>query len=380
VEAQKEQLLSEYDLQRRRAERLAVEARMRADELEAIIEALTDAVVVYDSAGSPLRSNAAATALLGMEHEAGAGSAAPMQRLVIHRPDGSPLPAEELPWVAALRGEVACQERLVLTNHEKKTLTVSISASPLWSDRGVSGVVALWRDLTEHDRLTVLEERQHLARELHDSLSQVLYGIALGAHTINAQLNHDRPRVAEALAYLLKLVDAGLTEMRALIFELRPETLAAEGLVTALGRQMAAMRIRHGIEVQAELEQEPEVSLDVKQALYRVAQESLHNAVKHARASRLDLRLGQQDGQVLLEVRDNGVGFDPQAAYPGHLGLRSMQERASRLGGKLRIHSAPGHGTRVQVCFPKTTHVRLPQSLASPSPPAGPVLEEGAAA
>jgi signal transduction histidine kinase len=251
------------------------------------------------------------------------------------------------------------QERLVLTNLEGHTLTVLVSASPLFSDGKVSGVVALWHDLTEYERLTVLEERQHLARELHDSLSQVLYGIALGAHTAQAQLGHERAKVAEALEYVLWLADAGLTEMRALIFELRPESLATEGLVKALGRQAAAVHVRYSIEVNVELGMEPEVALDVKQALYRIAQEALHNAVKHARATHLDIRLGEKEGYVILEVEDNGIGFDPGAVYPGHLGLRSMQERVSRLDGQLQIDSIPGRGTRVQVRFAKATRAPL---------------------
>jgi signal transduction histidine kinase len=199
-------------------------------------------------------------------------------------------------------------------------------------------------------RLATLEERQRLARELHDSLSQVLYGIALGAHTALTLLDRDRGRVVEALDYVLSLADAGLTEMRALIFELRPESLKLEGLVTALSKQAAAIRARRGLEVEADLCPEPEVAFEIKEALYRIAQEALHNAVKHAQASRLTLSLRSVDHHLILEVTDDGVGFDPAVTYPGHLGLRSMAERAARLNGHLQIHSQPG-GTRVRAQF-----------------------------
>ncbi len=201
-------------------------------------------------------------------------------------------------------------------------------------------------------RLAALEERQHLARELHDTLSQNLYGVALGAHTALTLLNTDRTKVVEALDYILALSDSGLTELRALIFDLRPESLAVEGLVSALAKQSAAVRARNGIELRADLCAEPDVSLETKEAIYRIAQEALHNAVKYAQAGRLDLRLYRSHESIALEVTDDGVGFDPTIAFPGHLGLRSMHERAASLRGTLEIHSAPGAGTCVRAQFP----------------------------
>jgi PAS domain S-box-containing protein len=205
------------------------------------------------------------------------------------------------------------------------------------------------REQAQH--LAVLEERQRLARELHDSLSQALYGIALGAHTACAFLDVDRPKVVEALDYVLSLSDAGLTEMRALIFDLRPESLETEGLVNALTKQAAAVRARYDLETGTEFCAEPAVPLETKEALYRVAQEALNNTVKHACARRVSLRLCRDDEKIVLEVSDDGVGFDPQVSYPGHLGLNSMRERAARLGGQLEVHSALGRGTHVRVEF-----------------------------
>ncbi len=163
-----------------------------------------------------------------------------------------------------------------------------------------------------------LEERQRLARELHDSVSQALYGIALGARTARRRIGEDGPaNVVEPLDYVLSLAEAGLTEMRALIFELRPESIAQEGLVAAIGRQVASTQARYNTKVTAELCEEPDVSLDIKEALYRIAQESMHNTVKHARATRVDVRLSLQDGELQLEVADNGQGFDPNRRVPG---------------------------------------------------------------
>jgi signal transduction histidine kinase len=195
--------------------------------------------------------------------------------------------------------------------------------------------------------LAALEERQKLARELHDSVSQALYGIAIGLHTARIQLDRDQSKLPASLEDLLSLAEAALAEMRALIFELRPESLEREGLVSALSKQGAALQARYDMLVQTDLCEEPALPLTVKQELYRIAQEALHNTVKHAHASKVDLVLRQTANMVILEVGDDGVGFDPLGSYPGHLGLHSMQERVSHLGGSLQIESAPGQGTHL---------------------------------
>jgi signal transduction histidine kinase len=148
------------------------------------------------------------------------------------------------------------------------------------------------------------------------------------------------------------LTQAGLAEMRALIFELRPESLATEGVIAALTKQVVVLRTRYKLSVDAQLGEEPPLSLEGKQALYRIAQEALHNIVKHACASMVILRLARQDGQLLLEVGDNGQGFDPRGPFPGHLGLHSIQERVARLGGTCSIESAPAQGTLLRVRIP----------------------------
>ncbi|MEA2596400.1 MAG: hypothetical protein QOF01_2869 [Thermomicrobiales bacterium] len=201
--------------------------------------------------------------------------------------------------------------------------------------------------------VAALEERQKLARELHDSVSQALYGIGLGARTARTLLDRDPAKVAEPLDYVIGLAEAGLTEMRALIFELRPDALETEGLVALLEKQAAALRARQGLVVETALGAEPAVSVAAKEALYRIAQEALHNTVKHARASRVTLRLENTPVRTTLEVADDGVGFDPAGSFPGHLGLRSMRERAARQGAALEVERAAGRGTRTRVVVPE---------------------------
>jgi signal transduction histidine kinase len=200
--------------------------------------------------------------------------------------------------------------------------------------------------------LAVLEERNRLARELHDSVSQALYGIALGTRTARTLLDRDPKLVADPLDYVLSLAEAGLTEMRALIFELRPEALRNEGLIAALNKQVASLQARHGIQVDTELPVEPEISIEIKEALYQIAREAMHNTVKHAKATHVMLTLQHTSEQIVLDLRDDGIGFDTGGSFPGHLGLHSMRERATRLRGKYTVESTPGFGTHIAVVIP----------------------------
>jgi signal transduction histidine kinase len=216
------------------------------------------------------------------------------------------------------------------------------------------------RLFTEAQGKAALEERQRLARELHDSVSQALYGIGLGARTARALLDEDPSRAADPLDYVLSLTAAGLAEMRALIFELRPESLASEGLVAALERQATLLRARHNLDVRTELCAEPPLSLDQKEALYRVAQEAAHNVVKHARAGEVALRLNAHGGVARLEVFDDGIGFDPEQEFAGHFGLRSMRERILNLSGTIEVSSSPGTGTAIRIALPYIKEAEQP--------------------
>ncbi len=197
-----------------------------------------------------------------------------------------------------------------------------------------------------------LEERHRLARELHDSVSQALYGIALGARTAKTQLERDPAQVSAPLEYVLQLAEAAMLEMRALIFELRPEALELEGLVSALQKQAEALQQRYSLEVTTDLGDEPHLSLEVKQALLRIVQEAAHNTVKHAKASHLWFSLTLQNGNLTLEVRDNGIGFDSFQSFEGHLGQRTMRERAEAIGAGYTLETAPTRGTCIRVTVP----------------------------
>ena len=201
------------------------------------------------------------------------------------------------------------------------------------------------------------EERARLARELHDSVAQALYGITLGAKTARATLDRDpseagRNRTQASLDYTIRLAEGGVSEMKALLFSLRPDALEEGGLVAALTQHAHALEARHGLTVHADLGHEPRLTPDAQAAAYRVAQEALHNVVKHARAAQVWLSLHEASGTVTLTVRDDGRGFDPQAQGRGTLGQRSMRERAAGAGGTLTVDSELGAGTTVTLTLP----------------------------
>ena len=201
-------------------------------------------------------------------------------------------------------------------------------------------------------------ERARLARDLHDSVSQALFSMSMHARTAQlalARVPHaDGGPLARAVGQLRELTAGALAEMRALIFELRPDALAEEGLVAALTRQAAAISAREQLPVTVEGPADPlPLSPEAAEHSYRVALEALHNAVRHAAASHATVIVEADDGQcVRVSVTDDGAGFDPGLARPGHLGLRTMAERARAVGGDLELVTAPGAGTRVQLTVP----------------------------
>ena len=360
AEAERDHLLKQVEQARRRAEGSAQETQLANSLLHALIDTIPAGVLVANADGGVLLSNRAAAEIVG---DVPTGVAhGQRQEYRLHRIDGAPFALDDLPMARALkRGQTTRGIEALLRRQDGSEVAILMAASPALDATGcVFGGVTIFQDITQRkqaeqqtNRLAVLEERQHLSRELHDSLSQALYGISLGAHTAVKWLDRDRVRVVEALEYVITLADAGLTEMRALIFELRPESLAREGLLNALTKQASAVGARNSLPVEVDLcGCEPEVPLAVKEAIYRIAQEALHNAVKHARAGRLRLHFTCQDDRLMLDVSDDGIGFDPAGSHPGHLGLHSMRERAARAGGTLMIDSLPGRGTCVHAEFP----------------------------
>lgn len=216
------------------------------------------------------------------------------------------------------------------------------------------GHVALFRRARA---VAAAETRQALARDLHDSVSQTLFSVTLQVRAAQAELRtvglgEDHP-AARALAEVSELNQGALAEMRALIFELRPGALAEEGLVAAVSEHAAAVAAREGIDVDVTgpADRLP-LSPEAEEQLYRLAQEALNNVVKHARTVAASVAVTSGPSEVIVVIHDDGIGFDPALGRPGHLGLASMRERVTRLGGRLDIASAPGRGTTITATVP----------------------------
>ncbi len=202
--------------------------------------------------------------------------------------------------------------------------------------------------------LAVLEERTRLARELHDSVTQSLYSLVLLAEGWRRMVNEgDRTQIQDYLRRIGEISQQSLKEMRLLIHELHPPVLEREGLVGALRQRIDSVEKRVGIEARVLMEELIELPDLVEEGLYRIAQEALNNALKHAESSTIIVRIRPEGAKIVLEITDNGIGFDLEAAqYGGGIGLRSMQERARQMGGDLSILSAPGKGTTVRATVP----------------------------
>jgi signal transduction histidine kinase len=207
-----------------------------------------------------------------------------------------------------------------------------------------------------HERsreLSIVEERNRLARELHDSVTQQLFGVVLAAESAGELLERGEA-AGEQLGRVQALARGAMEELRSVVFELRPASLEAEGLGQALRKHVEVLRRVTGREIELRVASPPSLRPAAAGQVFRIAQEALQNALRHAGAERIEVRLEDGGGRLALSVADDGRGFD--ASAPGlrgrRLGLTSMEERAADLGGRLAIESRPGEGTTVRLEVP----------------------------
>jgi signal transduction histidine kinase len=209
--------------------------------------------------------------------------------------------------------------------------------------------------------LSILSERNRLALELHDVVSQKLFSLNLSADSAATLWHRDPPGARAQLDRVRELARESLAELRSLILGLRPADLAHDGLEGALRKEVAMLGRVHGVDVELRADcpgrptgdQDGNGEREIE--VLRIAQEALHNAVRHAAARRVIVRLDGRGPKLSLEVTDDGVGFDPgdPELRSRHLGLTSMEERARELGGTLELSSAPGKGTTVRLEVPR---------------------------
>lgn len=198
--------------------------------------------------------------------------------------------------------------------------------------------------------LTVIEERNRLARDLHDSIVQTLFSLSLRAEAASNVSKSDPERAAAELDTVRELSSDALAQLRSIVFELRPADLAAEGIVETLAKHVEVLGRVNGQRIEFVANGDRPPAPDVELALYRIVQEAVSNAIKHAQASKISIALDLTDGPAAV-VTDDGVGFDPSSRQirERHLGITSMEERAAAIGASFKIDSAPGAGTTVTV-------------------------------
>jgi len=281
---------------------------------------------------------------------------------VIVEPTTMPVAAERWERVVA-EPDVEVQADLVLTGKDGHRTPVDVRAIGVTVDGRFAGIQGATRDVSDQvsletelrrqaGELAAGEERAHLARELHDSVTQALFSMTLVSRSAEMLLATDPEAARTHLTQLRELQREALAEMRALIFELRPGNIEQDGLVRALRTHTAALQGRIGLPVVVESDLDDRLPLEVEEGLYRIAQEALHNVVKHASARQVWLDLRRMGRDVRLRIEDDGKGFDPAAVPDGHLGLAGMRARSDRLGASFAVDSGPGAGTRIEVLVP----------------------------
>ena len=200
----------------------------------------------------------------------------------------------------------------------------------------------------------ILEERQRLVRDLHDSVTQKLYGLVALTEAAQASLETGAAvQPAQVLARIGENARQALKEMRLFLFEIKPMDLKHEGLVAALHQRLAAVEGRADIKARLLADDKISLPMDKQITLYYIAQEALNNTLKHAGAQSVMIRLKNRKTSIVLEVEDDGRGFDPKTVDKSGMGLRNMQERASAVGGKVKLQSVPGEGTKIIVTVSK---------------------------
>ena len=233
-----------------------------------------------------------------------------------------------------------------------------VSSLPIMDGDRVKGFRGVLTDITaiklveqKLERAAALAERQRLARELHDSVTQTLYGIDLFAGATQQALSAGKTKeVIGNVRQIQELSQNALGDMRLLIYELQPQIIEEEGLVTALQERLDLVESRSGLSTSIRVVDERQLDLSIEIELYAIATEALNNSLKHSKAEHVGVILEYRVDSVCLTVQDDGIGFEHK--NPGvtkGFGLRNMEERSSRMGGNFLLDSSPGVGTNVKV-------------------------------
>ncbi|MEI7025130.1 sensor histidine kinase [Paenibacillus sp. y28] len=208
-------------------------------------------------------------------------------------------------------------------------------------------------ELAEKARVSaIVEERQRLARELHDAVSQQLFAISMTATAVGRTLEKDFDKAKRQIELIEEMSSVAQSEMRALLLHLRPVHLEGKRLSQGLGELLQELQVKVPFEISWEMDETIRLPKGIEDHLFRIVQESLSNALRHSKADKIELRLQHPEDSVRLTIRDNGVGFDLEEKKHTSYGLVSMQERVNEIGGTIQMITAPGKGTRIEIRVP----------------------------
>lgn len=207
--------------------------------------------------------------------------------------------------------------------------------------------------LAEQARLSaIVEERQRLARELHDAVSQQLFAISMTATAVGRTMDKDFERARRQVSLIEEMASVAQSEMRALLLHLRPVHLEGKRLEQGLNDLIAELRAKVPMDIRLEMDEGIALSRGIEDHLFRIVQEALSNTLRHSRAAMAEVKLQQKPDSVRLLIRDDGIGFDPDEKKHTSYGLVSIRERVNEIGGSMHIISAPGKGTRIEIRVP----------------------------
>jgi signal transduction histidine kinase len=250
------------------------------------------------------------------------------------------------------RGEVLGEIYLSGTPAEAFTAADQRVVEMLAAHAGIA--IATANLYVKSQELAILEERNRVARELHDAVAQTLFSMMYEARAAAITARDDPTRAVETLQRLEQQSADALSEMRGLVYALRPKSLERDGLAVTLADHVEALKRAHGIVIEVRVEGVPRLPLDDEVALFRIAQEALQNAIKHGGGAPVSVLLRHGRAGTELDIKDKGPGFDPGSLPPAvrTMGLGTMHDRAHAIRAEFEVKSAPGKGCEVYVFLP----------------------------
>jgi PAS domain S-box-containing protein len=335
-------------------ERVMAEEALRASEekYRDLVEKVSDVIYTLDAEGRITYVNPAIESLIGY---------GPLE--VVGRPLSGFIAPEDVQrgssnFQKLVSGESLDPKEYRVVTKSGEVRWMSASSQPILEGDRVIGVRGVLTDITDRkmaqeqlEETAAGAERERLARELHDAVTQALFSASLIADTLPRIWERDQAEGQRGLEEIYRLTHGALAEMRNLLFELRPDALGEQDLGVLLRQLTAGMMARTRTSFTTTVEGSHSLPGEVRVVLYRIAQEALNNVTKHAQAGEATVRLQNEPDRVTLRICDNGKGFEPEGIQPERLGLRIMRERAQAIGATFSINSQPEQGTEVTVVW-----------------------------